>query len=224
MIMPEEIPWPFSRLYDRVVNRVFVKWFVYITEEIKNKGISGTILDIGTGPGRLPIEIVKRLANVRVFGIDISRDMIKIAKRNAAKEGVAERIEFRMGSAYKTGFGDNSVDLVLCTGLIHHLKDPGKALNEIYRILKHGGEVWIYDGRKDATKRELKETVKGLGMEKDLVLPFWIVERIWPYIHIGYKTEVYLSGKVRKALDESRFENYDVKINGAYVKITLRKS
>ncbi|MEM1544900.1 MAG: class I SAM-dependent methyltransferase [Candidatus Methanomethylicia archaeon] len=221
--MPEEIPWPFSRLYDRYVNRVFVKWFKQIASEIRDSHISGTILDIGTGPGRLPIEIVKQVPNVKVIGIDISKSMIKIARKNAEKEGI-DKVEFRIGSAYNTGFKDLSVDLVLSTGLIHHLKEAVKAFNEIYRILKYKGEAWIYDGRRDATKIEIEETIRSMDMEKDLPLPLWIIERIWPYMHIGCKTDVYITGKIGEALRKSLFKSYNIDKKGAYIKITLKKT
>lgn len=224
MSMPEAIPWPFSRLYDRYPNRIFVKWFKRIARSIKDRQISGTILDIGTGPGRLPIEIAKQVANVEVVGIDISEDMVRIAKKNVEKEGFTDRVKFKVGSAYNTGFEDCSIDLVLSTGLIHHLKEPINAFNETYRILKPGGEAWMYDGRKDATKMEIEETIRKLGMEEDLPLPLWIIERIWPYMHIGYKTNIYISGKIGKALNESLFKIYDVEKEGAYIRIMLKKT
>jgi ubiquinone/menaquinone biosynthesis C-methylase UbiE len=55
--------------------------------------------------------------------------------------------------------------------MLHHLKKPINAFNEIYRILKPGGEALIFDGRKDVTKTEFEETVRSLGIEKDLPLP-----------------------------------------------------
>jgi SAM-dependent methyltransferase len=98
-----------------------------------------------------------------------------------------------------------------------------RAFNEIYRILKPGGEAWIYDGRKDATKAEFEETVRGLGIEEDLPLPLWIIERMWPCWHVGYKTEVYTTGKIGRALKESLFKDHKVKNEGAYIKIELKK-
>jgi len=163
--MPEKIPWPFTRFYDRYPNRIFVKWFQRIAAEIKDRAMSGTIIDIGTGPGRLPIEIAKQVEKVKVFGIDLSQDMIKIAKRNADREGVGDKVEFRVGSAYDTGFDNNSIDLVVSTGTIHHLSEPLNAFNEIYRILKRGGQAWLFDGRKDVTRAEFEETVRRLGIE-----------------------------------------------------------
>jgi len=222
--MPEKIPWPFTRFYDRYPNRIFAKWFRRIAVDIKNRAISGTIIDVGMGPGRLPIEIAKQVENAKAFGIDLSEDMIKIAKRNADREGVGDRVEFRVGSAYDTGFENNSIDLVVSTGTMHHLSKPLNAFNEMYRILKRGGEAWLFDGRKDVTTAEFEETVRRLGIEEDIPLPLAIMERIWPGIHVGYKTEVYYSGKIGKAIRESPFEKYNIIEEGAFIRIELRKT
>jgi ubiquinone/menaquinone biosynthesis C-methylase UbiE len=222
--MPEKIPWPFSRFFDRYPNRIFVKWFQRIASDIRDKAISGNILDIGTGPGRLPIEIAKQLEKAKVFGIDLSEDMIKIARRNAEKAGVGDRVEFRVRSAYDTGFENNSIDLVVSTGTIHHLSKPLNAFNEIYRILKRGGEAWLFDGRKDVTRAEFEETVRRLGIEQDIPLPLPVIESIWSRLHVGYKTEVYYSGKIGKAIRESPFEKYNVTAEGAFIRIELRKT
>lgn len=222
--MREGIPWPFSRLYDRYPNRIFTKWFRRIATDIRDKQISGIILDMGTGPGRLPIEIAKRVPGVEVIGIDISEDMVKIAKKNAQEEGVTDRVKFKVASAYNTDFDDDSIDLVVSTGLIHHLREPLSAFNEAYRILKGGGEAWMYDGRKDVTKAEFEETVKSLGMEEDLPLPLWIMGMLWPRLHVGSKTEVYVWGKIGRALNESLFKDCNVKKEGAYIAIELKKA
>jgi ubiquinone/menaquinone biosynthesis C-methylase UbiE len=222
--MPEKIPWPFTRFFDRYPNRIFTKWFQRIAADIKNRGISGNILDIGTGPGRLPIEIAKKVENAKVFGIDLVPDMIKIARRNADREGVGDRVEFKVNSAYNTGFENNSIDLVVSTVTIHHLSKPLNAFNEIYRILKRGGQAWLFDGRKDATTEEFVETVRSLDMERDIPLPLPVMERIWPKMHVGYKTEVFISGKIGKAINKSLFKKADIKAEGAFVRIKLRKT
>jgi ubiquinone/menaquinone biosynthesis C-methylase UbiE len=222
--MPEKIPWPFTRFFDRYPNRIFVKWFQRIAADIKDEGISGNILDIGTGPGRLPIETAKQVKNANLFGIDLSQDMIKIAKRNADKAGVADRVEYRVSSAYNTGFENNSIDLIVSTGTVHHLSQPLNAFNEMYRIIKRGGEAWLFDGRKDCTRAEFEETVRRLGIDEDIPLPLAIMEMIWPIAHVGYKTEVYYSGKIGKAIKESLFEKYNTVAEGAFIRIELRKT
>jgi len=224
MGVSEGIRAPSSGFYDRYVNRIFTKWFARIAKDIKDRGFSGTILDIGTGPGRLLLEIAKQVSNVELVGIDISEDMVRIAEKNADGEGLRDRVKFKVRSAYRTGFENCSIDLIVSTGVIHHLREPIQAFSEIYRILKRGGEAWMFDGRRDATKAEFEETVRALGMEEDLPLPLWIIEMIWPHLHIGYKTEVYTFGSIARALKQSPFKRYDLRKEGAYIRIVLSKT
>ena len=216
------ILWPFTRLYDKYPNRVFAKWFDKIAEEVKEKGVSGNIADLGTGPGRLPIEIAKQVKKAKLFGIDLSPDMIKLARKNAEAAGMAGRIEFTVASASDTGLKDNSMNLVLSTMTLHHLSDPIKDFNEIYRILKPGGEAWVFDGRKDATRAEFLETVHRLDLANDI--PVSIISRLWPLIHVGSKTEAYYSGKIGTAIRQSLFKKAEVTPEGAFMRIRFRKA
>ncbi|MDD5312226.1 MAG: class I SAM-dependent methyltransferase [Dehalococcoidia bacterium] len=220
--MPEKIPWPFTRLYDRGPNRFFTRWFQRIASDVRERGITGNILDIGTGPGRLPIEIAKQVKDARLFGVDLSQDMIKIARENAGMEGIGDRVEFRMASAYATGFESGSMDLVVSTETLHHLAKPLAAFNEIYRILKPGGQAWLFDGRKDASKAEYEETARMLGIV-DLPLPYRFFKTMWPRAHTGYKTEVYTTGKLGKAIETSPFKKAKYIKQGAYIRIELKK-
>jgi len=221
--MPEKIPWPFTRLYDRGPNRFFVKWFQRIAADVRDRGITSSILDIGTGPGRLPIEIAKQVKDARLFGVDLSGDMIRIAGENADMEGIGDRVEFRVASAYVTGFESASLDLVVSTETLHHLAKPLVAFNEIYRILKPGGEAWLFDGRKDASQAEYEETARMLGIA-DLPLPYRFFKTMWPRAHTGYKTSVYTTGKIDKAIEASLFKKALFIKEGAHIRIELKKS
>jgi len=216
------IPWPFTILYDKYPNRIFAKWFVKIAEEVEEKDISGNIADLGTGPGRLPIEIAKQIKNTKLFGIDLSPDMIKLARKNAEAAGLAGRMEFSVASASDTGLKGNSMNLVLSTNTLHHLAEPVKAFNEIYRILKRGGEAWIFDGRRDAGRAEFLDTVETLGVTDDF--PVSIVSRLWPLIHVGSKTESYYSGKIAEAIKQSSFKKAEVTTEGVFMRIRFKKA
>ncbi len=218
----EEIPWPFTRFYNRFVCKYMENFHNQIAKEISKKDVCGFILDVGTGPGRLPIKIAQLIPAVTIVGIDISGGMIKIARKNA-EQARAGRAKFVVGSTYWTGFRDSSFDLVVSTGLVHHLKNPAQAFDELYRILKPQREAWMYDGRKDASKEEIRTTI-GNRENRGFILPLWVVERVWPHMHVGYKTEEYTQGRVAEALKESLFEDYEVIVDSCFIKIILRKS
>ncbi len=221
-IVIEKIPWPLSRLYDRFPNRIFASWFKVIADEIESRGISGNILDIGTGPGRLPIEIARRIKDARLFGLDLSDDMIAIARGNAAREGVGGRVEFKVANACATGFESNFLDLIVSTETLHHIPKPVDAFNEIYRVLKPGGQAWIFDGRSDATMEEYDQTARMLGIDA-LPLPMRLVKRFWAHGHTGLKTAEYFSGKIARAISESLFTKADIRTEGAFIRIELKK-
>ena len=217
----EKIPWPITRFYNSFVCKYLDNFYNQIAEEMSKNNIGGAILDAGTGPGRLPIKIAQLMPTVTIVGMDVSRDMIRIAQKNAEQASV-NRARFVVGSIYRTGFNDSTFDLVVSTGLVHHLEKPVQAFDELYRILKPQGEAWMYDGRRDASREEMRITI-GDFHGSGLTLPLWIVERVWPYMHVGYKTEEYTRGKVASALEESRFEDYQIATNNGFIKIVMRK-
>ncbi|HTX43228.1 MAG TPA: class I SAM-dependent methyltransferase [Methanocella sp.] len=150
---PEAIPFPFSRLYSFISSTRMVRdYYESVAAQVLERAAAGRVLDIGTGPGRLPIAIASRNKYIRVTGLDLSADMVKIAARRAAKKGLAN-VDFKVGSAGELPFGDREFDLVISTLSFHHWKEPGKALDEAYRVLREGGEAWIYDIPKKANPR-----------------------------------------------------------------------
>ena len=116
------------------------------------KGIEkGRAIDVGTGPGTFPIFLSKAIPGVRFKCIDLSPVMVEIARRNAREEGLADKIEFELGSAYSLPVEDHSLDLVLCITTLHHLERPVDFFNEVARSLKEGGAFVIVDFHRDAS-------------------------------------------------------------------------
>jgi len=107
------------------------------------------ILDIGTGVGSLAFEFAKRLTSSKVYGLDISQDMLKEAERLTTGKK-PPNLEFILGDAYHLEFKDEFFDLVVSFGVLHHLKDLRLVFGEIKRVLKKEGSAFIYDLRKDA--------------------------------------------------------------------------
>ncbi len=144
-IEPESIPYPFSRLYAALAGTsLFQDFYRIVAKQVLEKIQAGRVLDIGTGPGRLPVLIANESPLLQVTGLDLSADMVKIATQEARRRGL-KNVTFRQGSASELPFPDTEFDLVISTLSFHHWKQPEKALDEIYRVLREGGEAWIYD-------------------------------------------------------------------------------
>ncbi len=121
-----------------------------VLKRVVAQGIrSGTILDVGTGPGIFPIFLSKSLPQVRLKGLDLSPVMVEIARRNAMEEGLEGRVEFMVGSAYRLPCEDRSIDLVLCINTLHHLNQPVRFFDEVSRVLKEDGGFVIVDFHRD---------------------------------------------------------------------------
>ena len=92
------------------------------------------VLDLGCGSGESVVPLCQRGA--KVVGIDISPDLIAIAKRRLCRYGVSA--DLRVGSAYETGLPNESIDVVFCMSLLHHL-EINRAMREILRIVRARG-------------------------------------------------------------------------------------
>ena len=150
----EGIPKPGAKVYSMIVARspVMKDFYEQVAEEVSSKTSFGRILDIGTGPGYVPLEIARRSKSLTIKAIDISPAMVRIASQNAKDAGLSERVQFQYGSAASIPFGDGYFDLIISTLSFHHWAKPRECLKEINRVLRKSGEAWIYDLRRDATK------------------------------------------------------------------------
>lgn len=138
-----------------------------IADELSKLGNfqKGLGIDIGTGLGDLAIEVARRYPALKVTGIDISQKAIETATNRAKQENI-NNVNFQLADVHNLPFEDNSVDLVLSHGTIHHLKDPSKAFQEIYRILKSNGIAYLTDLRRDAPRDIVKEVEKNLPLSQ----------------------------------------------------------
>jgi ubiquinone/menaquinone biosynthesis C-methylase UbiE len=75
--------------------------------------------------------------------------MISIAKCNAEEYGFSVRVGYLHSSGYKMPFEDEKCDAVFTNGSLHEWSDPESTFNEIWRVLKKGGRVFISDLRRD---------------------------------------------------------------------------
>jgi SAM-dependent methyltransferase len=96
------------------------------------------VLDIGSGPGTISIDLARRVRPGRVIGVDASADIVEQAAGLAASAAV-DNVEFRVGDAYALDFPDASFDIVHAHQVLQHLARPVDALREFRRVLRPGG-------------------------------------------------------------------------------------
>lgn len=155
----EKIPFPPSRFYTFIAkHNPFTKdVYVFVIKRVSQEITKWLVLDVGTGPGYLPIAIAKLMNEVEVVGIDLGVDMVRMAKASAQKAGVADRVKLEVMNAQKMHYEDSYFDSVVSTRSFHHWRNKVKVLNEIYRVLKPGGKALIYELRKDAPAEDLED-------------------------------------------------------------------
>jgi ubiquinone/menaquinone biosynthesis C-methylase UbiE len=136
-------------LYDQMQRTLRDKGWIETKDIIKSGITKDLALEIGPGPGYLGLEWLKNTQETSLKGLDISANMISIAERNAEEYGLSERVEYLHSSGDRMPFEDEKFDAVFTNGSLHEWSKPKNTLNEIWRVLKKGGSVFISDLRRD---------------------------------------------------------------------------
>ena len=110
--------------------------------------LSGRLLDIGAGPGGIPLKLVRRCPALDAVGVDYSLNMVRAARRSAAEQGLDARATFLVADAGRLGFPDGCFDFVISNSVLHHLHEPLAVFNEMARVAKPGGVVLLRDLRR----------------------------------------------------------------------------
>jgi len=142
--MPKVFEGRSSRVYDFVSRRVLRGMYRRLAADVAAAAPDGgTVLDVGTGPGVLLVELAERRPDLRLTGVDLSADMIAAATRNLEPFGA--RAEARVGDVTRLPFPDHSFDMIVSSLSLHHWDRPEAAVPELARILRPGGQLYIYD-------------------------------------------------------------------------------
>ncbi|MCL6628310.1 MAG: class I SAM-dependent methyltransferase [Armatimonadetes bacterium] len=167
----EGVPFPGTKLYSFLAAREFVGMYKAIADDILTADHFERILDVGTGVGYLPIELAQKDREISIVGIDQSPEMTRIANANAHAFRVDKAVQLVTGDPANLPFPGRYFDLVVAVLVLHHWKDPSAVFEEVFHVLKPGGQFWIYDYRKNVPE-EIWDTLRSKlsWLQKTLLL------------------------------------------------------
>lgn len=143
-----------------IQNELTVETFDLFARGMRDKGWNGVegmiasgikggdLLEVGPGPGYVGLEVAKKINPRSLTGCEISKAMMRFARKNAAEYGIDAR--YVEGNAMEMPFEAESFDSVISNGSLHEWENPIAVFDEIHRVLRPGGRYCITDLRRDA--------------------------------------------------------------------------
>ncbi len=197
--------------YDRILpdhEGQFQRWTTLVRRE---EWIGATFLDVGCGIGRNTFWPA-RYGAARGIAVDLDERTLATARRNLAE---LPNVEVRQGSAYDLE-ALGPVDIAFSIGVIHHLADPARALDQMRRAVRPGGTVliWVYgyEGNEwvaryfDPLRRRIFARLP-VGAKHVLSLP--LTTALWTAVRAGYAPTEYMRTLRSYGFDQLRVIVFD---------------
>jgi ubiquinone/menaquinone biosynthesis C-methylase UbiE len=148
----------YNRMDHSEVNRVFVD------DLIKSAADAGCVirdvLDLGTGTALIPIELCQRHPSCRIMAIDMSVQMLDLARYNVEAAGMHQRITLAHVDAKSMPYRDGMFDTVISNSIIHHIPEPIDCLRQMVRVTAESGLIFVRDLLRPNDAPSLKQLVE----------------------------------------------------------------
>jgi len=193
-----------ARRYSQVMNGWLVQHeYRGLAQEVTSMGVppGGKVLDLGTGPGFVAIEVVRQLqGEVEMVGLDLSPAMLAVAAENARRSGLHDMLTWREGDARAMPFAGGEFDFVVSSGSLHHWQDPQAVFDEIARVLKDDGQCIVRD-----SKRLHRWGPRLFAWAIGMTIPSDFRKHYWNSIKSSYTLP-----ELRAILDRSRLDGWEI--------------
>jgi ubiquinone/menaquinone biosynthesis C-methylase UbiE len=147
-----------ARDYDAMdhaaVNAVFVVDFLACWDG------RNPVLDLGTGPAQIAIELCRRHPGALVTGVDLSEAMLAVARHNVRRAGLEERIRLERQDAKHLHYHDAAFGALVSNSIVHHIPQPAQVFAEMVRVCAPGGRLFVRDLLRPADEATLSHLVQ----------------------------------------------------------------
>lgn len=138
------------------VNEVFCIDFLNVRKS--TDGVQ--ILDVGTGTAQIPIAMCRHNSNLKITAIDLADSMLELGNKNIKAAGLQDSITLAKVDSKCMPYPDESFDQVISNSIIHHIPNPLACFEEMVRVTKKNGLLFIRDLLRPSLEHELLNIVK----------------------------------------------------------------
>ena len=146
-------------------NQGFVDQFFTLYPDLENPHI----VDVGCGPGDIPLRVARCHPTCRVTGIDASQPMITYAEQAAQQAGLQDRIQFRCQRFQDVNLA-SPADAVISNSLVHHVPNPLRFWYSLKTFLKPGAPILVMDLLRPESPEEAQAIVDEHAAEESAQL------------------------------------------------------
>lgn len=129
----------------------------------------GHVLDLGSGPGDIPIRFARAVPGCRITGVDASAPMIRLAEETVRRAGLSDRITFRC-ERFQDLAGANIADAAISNSLLHHIPNPLQFWHKLRLAVKPGSPVLVMDLLRPESPEEAQAIVDRYASEAPDIL------------------------------------------------------
>jgi ubiquinone/menaquinone biosynthesis C-methylase UbiE len=134
-----------ARIYDDRWKDYLAATEKALLKQLKLKGRE-TIIDAGCGTGALVCSIQEKFKHRgKIMGFDVTPAMLDLAELKVTKRKFNKNLALELAHCENFSAKKNSVDVVICSSVFHHLPHPSLALDEFHRVLKKNGRLLLLD-------------------------------------------------------------------------------
>jgi ubiquinone/menaquinone biosynthesis C-methylase UbiE len=136
-------------------------------EVVRNADEPLRLIDLGCGPGTIPLLIARARPAWRVTALDASKTMLRIAGVAIKMAGLHERVHTHLANAKQTDLPARSFDIVFCNNVLHHMPDPVPLWREMKRLaVAPRGFIFVRDLVRPDSEEIVREMVAQLAAGK----------------------------------------------------------